>query len=98
MKKVVIEINFNEDNISVDELMHSIHDVFRGHAPYVDNDIVLGTDVLFDGEVFKGDKVFVSADFNSKNVTKHGIMSDMLMGSMIPILNGITNGDKSNGQ
>ena len=95
MKKVVIELNYDDNGNGIGDMMNSINNVLKGHAPYLDNDIILGTDKPFDGE-FKGDKVILSADFNSKNAAKHGTMSDMVMAAMIPILNTITNGDESN--
>ena len=97
-KKVKIELSFDDNDQGLEDIMNQIHDVLRGHAPYINSDIILSTDIPFDGTEFKGNEIILIADFTKENIAKHDLMSKMVMGAMIPILNGITNtmGDVTN--
>lgn len=90
-KKVKIELSFDDNNKGIGDIMNQIQNVLRGHAPYIDSDIILSTNIPLDGPEFKGDEIMLNADFTKENIAKHDIMSKMVMGAMIPILNGITN-------
>ncbi len=97
-KKVKIELSFDDNDKGIGDMMSQIHNVLRGHAPFIDSDIILCTDIPLDGPDFKGNEIMLNADFTKENIAKHDIMSKMVMGAMIPILNGITNtmGDATN--
>lgn len=86
-KKVKLEITFEDGMCDINDVIHMMHSVLKGHAPYVENDIVLSTDAPYDGKSFNGDEIMLTADFTNDNIAKHGIMSDMLCGVMIPIVN-----------
>ena len=52
--RVVIEIDLDRDKNDLTKLMGSFHNIFTGQSEYVNNDIVLSSDKLFDGEEFDG--------------------------------------------
>lgn len=97
-KKVKIELSFDDNGKGIGDIMNQIHNVLCGHAPFIDSDIILSTNIPLNGTDFKGNEIILNADFTKENLAKHDIMSKMVMGAMIPILNGITNimGDVTN--
>ena len=98
MKRLKIEIEFNDYGHGIEPILNAMHAAMKGHVPYIDSDIRLSTDVPYDGEKFSGDDAILVAKFREHDAAKNGIISDLIMAAMIAAANTIKEmeGDVSN--
>jgi hypothetical protein len=83
MKKLKIEIEFNDYGHGIEPILNAMHVAMKGHVPYIDSDIRLSTDVPYDGDKFSGDEAILVAKFREHDAAKNGIISDLIMAAMI---------------
>ena len=94
MKKLKIEITFDDYGNGVAPVMQSIRNALKGHAPYINNDVLLSTDKPFDGDSFKGEEVQLFVDLTKKNMATNDIASDLAMAGTMAGLIAIKNMEK----
>lgn len=98
MKKLKIEIEFDDYGHGIEPIINAMHNAMKGHVPYIDFDVALTTDLPYDGETFSGDEAILVAKFREHDAAKNGIISDLIMAAMIAATNTIKDmeGDVSN--
>lgn len=94
MKKVKIEITFDDYGNGIAPVIEAIRNTLRGHAPYINNDILLSSDKPFDGDSFKGDEVQLFVDLSKKNIAANDITSDLTLAGTMASLIAIKNMEK----
>ena len=76
MKKLKIEIEFNDYGHGIEPIINAMHNAMKGHVPYIDSDIALTTDL-------QRDEAILVAKFREHDAAKNGIISDLIMAAMI---------------
>lgn len=94
MKKLKIEITFDDYGNGIAPVIEAIHNTLRGHAPYINNNILLSSDKPFDGDSFKGDEVQLFVDLSKKNIAANDITSDLTLAGTMASLIAIKNMEK----
>lgn len=87
-KSVNINITFDDNDKGVDLIMEDVLDTIKGHAPFVDEDIRLAMECDTDTD---DESIILEADFSTEEPAKNGVISDMILASVVSILNSIKN-------